>query len=282
MAFVSDITGILQLWQVPVEGGWPEQLTFTDDRVMLGLYGHKHPTIVFGMDRGGDEQQQIFVLRSGALTEIDVDPAVMHAIGAISPDDRQVAFSSNRRHPAYFDVYVADLDGSNVRRVYEHDGSNFVSDWSPDGRYLLIIRRNGSLDLDPVLLDLRSGEATLLMPHEPPVAFATASSPPMGRLSSSPLMLAVSLRAPHVCACSDRQLEWLSDDDADVDLARLSPDGTLLAMIRNHDGYGKLSILDLEHGSETTGPDLPDGVAMEPAWSSDSRHLAFTLHLTHP
>ena len=133
VAFISDITGIQQLWQVPVEGGWPEQLTFTDDRVMLGVYAHNAGDIVFGMDRGGDEQQQIFRVRAGVVTGIDVDPAVMHALGAISPDDRQVAFASNRRNSAYFDVYVAGLDGSNVRRVYEQDGSNFVSDWSADG-----------------------------------------------------------------------------------------------------------------------------------------------------
>ncbi|MCA1597789.1 MAG: S9 family peptidase, partial [Chloroflexi bacterium] len=111
-AFVTDITGIQQLWQVPVDGGWPEQLTFSDDRVMLGLYAHDAPDLVFGMDSGGDERQQLFRLRAGVVTEIDVDPAVMHAIGVISPDDRRVAFSSNRRYPAHFDVYVADLDAS--------------------------------------------------------------------------------------------------------------------------------------------------------------------------
>ena len=68
-----------------MDGGWPEQLTFTDDRVMLGLYAHNAPDIVFGMDSGGDEQQQIFRLREGVVTGIDVDPAVMHAIGAHLP-----------------------------------------------------------------------------------------------------------------------------------------------------------------------------------------------------
>ena len=98
------MSGIQQLWQVSVDGGWPEQLTFTDDRVMLGLYGHHAPDLVFGMDNGGDERQQIFRLRAGVVTEIDVDPAVMHAIGVISKDDRRVAFSSNRRHLAHLEA----------------------------------------------------------------------------------------------------------------------------------------------------------------------------------
>ena len=33
IAFLTDITGVPQAWEVPVEGGWPEQLTFHEERV---------------------------------------------------------------------------------------------------------------------------------------------------------------------------------------------------------------------------------------------------------
>jgi len=277
VAFVTDITGIQQLWQVPVDGGWPEQLTFSDDRVMLGLYAYHSPDVVFGMDSGGDERQQIFRLREGVVTEIDVDPAVMHAIGVISPDDHRVAFSSNRRHPAHFDVYVADLDGSNVRCVYEQDGSNFVTDWSSDGRRLLVMRRTGALDTTLILVDLDSGEATHLTPHTPPVMYAHGQFSPDGRTIFFTTDAASEFSRVARMDLGDRRIAYLSDDDVDVDWLRLSPDGRLLAIIRNHDGYGRLSILDLAQGIEIPAPDLPEGVPMEPAWSGDSRRLAFAF-----
>jgi Tol biopolymer transport system component len=277
VTFVTDITGIQQLWQVPVNGGWPEQLTFAADRVMLSLTAHHTRDIVFGMDRGGDEQQQIFRLRDGVVTEIDLDPAVMHALGALSPDDQQVAFASNRRHPAYYDVYVADLDGRNVRRVYEQDGSNFVSDWSADGRQLLLSRRNGSLDLDLILLDLQSGEATHLTPHIAPVLYEQGQFSPDGRIIYCTTDAGSEFSRAARMQLSDRQIEYLSDDDVDVDWLKLSPDGNLLAIVRNHDGYGRLSILNLAQRTEISAPDLPDGVAMEPAWSGDARRLAFAF-----
>ena len=31
LAFLYNGTGLSQVWQVPVEGGWPTQLTFADD-----------------------------------------------------------------------------------------------------------------------------------------------------------------------------------------------------------------------------------------------------------
>ena len=36
IAFLTNITGVPQVWQVPSGGGWPEQLTFFADRVSFG------------------------------------------------------------------------------------------------------------------------------------------------------------------------------------------------------------------------------------------------------
>ena len=35
---MTNITGVAQLWQVPVEGGWPVQLTFTNESVNAGRF----------------------------------------------------------------------------------------------------------------------------------------------------------------------------------------------------------------------------------------------------
>lgn len=277
VAFLSDITGVAQLWRVPVEGGWPEQLTFTGDRVMRALYAHQTNEIVFSMDNGGDERQQIYRLRDGDVTAIAVDPDVMHSLGVISPDDRRVAYSGNQRNPAYFDVYTANLDGTDVRRVYEQDGSNFVSDWSPDGTSLLIMRRTGSLDAELYLLDLASGEATHLTPHTAPVAYEQAQFSP----DSRSIYLITDQESEFNRAArmdlATRQVDFLTPDDHDVDWLRLSPDGTRLAMVRNVDGYGRFHMLDLKSDESEGAPEIPPGVVMEPTWSPDSRSVSFVF-----
>jgi len=192
VAFVSDITGVPQLWQVPAEGGWPDQLTFTSDRVTGAHYPHRARGLIFGMDSGGNEREQLFLLRDGQLTSVATNPEVLHNFGAFSPDDRKIAFSDNRRHPAFFDVYVCNLDGSDERCVYQQDGSNFAADWSPDGSRLLIVRQTGSLDTELFLLDLQSGEATHLTPHTAPVVYQQASFAPDGRTAYLVDVLAIS------------------------------------------------------------------------------------------
>lgn len=277
IAFVSDITGIPQLWQVPVEGGWPEQLTFTADRIMFGQYTHYLPEIAFGMDNGGDEREQLFLLRDGRVLDLAVDPAVIHSFGAIAPDDSRIAYSDNRRHPAFFDVYIRDLDGAGERCVYEQDGSNFVSDWSPDGSRLLIDRRTGSLDTEVFLLDLTTERATHLTPHEPPVSYIGTKFSADGRSA----YLRTDAGSEYVRAgrldLETMEIAFLTPDDVDVDAFRLSRDRAHAAVIRNDRGYGRLSIRSLETGDERAAPGLPEGVPMQPEWSPDDRTLAFTF-----
>lgn len=277
VAFVSDITGVPQLWQVPVQGGWPEQLTFTADRVMSGHYAHRTPEIVFGMDRGGNEREQLFLLRDDQVSDLAVDPAVIHTFGAISHDDRQLAYADNRRNPAFFDVYIRELEGSGERCVYQQDGSNFVSDWSRDGRYLLLNRLTGSLDHELILLDLSTGEATDLTPHEPPVSYNQAVFAPDG----VSIYLTTDQDSEFTRAArldlKRREMEFLTPDENDVDYLALSPDGRQLALIRNVEGYSRLRVRSLETGEEVLVPGLPDGVIAQPEWSPDSRLLAFTF-----
>ncbi|MDQ2742734.1 MAG: S9 family peptidase [Chloroflexota bacterium] len=282
VAFLADITGLSQLWQVSIEGGWPEQLTFSENRVMVARYAHQVPEVAIGMDSGGNERQQIYLLRDGRLIDIAVNPDVMYALGDISPDDRQVAFSGNGRNPAYFDVYVSDIDGSNQRLVYQQDGSNFVTDWSPDGKKLLIMRRTGSLDAELLCFDMTTSQAIHLTPHQPPVIYEQAHFAPDGGSIylitnqdsefNRAARLALETRQP-----ASGSIEFLTPDDRDVDWLQISPDGRKLAMVCNHDGYGRLQVRDLDTGEEQPPPGLEPGVALEPTWSPDSRLLAFSF-----
>ena len=68
VAFLSNTTGVMQLWQVPVEGGWPTLLTFTNESVRGGWYCPTHYEIVFSMDTGGNERTQLYLLQGSAPT----------------------------------------------------------------------------------------------------------------------------------------------------------------------------------------------------------------------
>src|SRR5829696_9539582 len=73
IAFLTDITGVPQAWEVPAGGGWPEQLTFHEERVSGAEYSPTGDELLFGMDAGGNERSQLFLLGPDAERDLTRD-----------------------------------------------------------------------------------------------------------------------------------------------------------------------------------------------------------------
>jgi Tol biopolymer transport system component len=64
--FASNISGQFNLWRIPVEGGWPDQLTaFTDETVRGVGVSPRDGTILLSADHDGDEFHQLYVIEGG-------------------------------------------------------------------------------------------------------------------------------------------------------------------------------------------------------------------------
>src|SRR6202011_73464 len=62
IVFVSNISGRNNLWLVPSEGGWPTQLTVSDQRQTAPAWSPDGKWIAYMSDYDGDEQWDIFVV----------------------------------------------------------------------------------------------------------------------------------------------------------------------------------------------------------------------------
>jgi dipeptidyl aminopeptidase/acylaminoacyl peptidase len=269
VAFVMDVTGVPQVFSIGVGGGWPEQLTFTQERVGMVQFSPIADEMVVASDVGGDERVQLWRLsaRGEEMTALTFDPSAMHPFGGWSPDGRRLAWVANDRDPRCFDVFV---DG---RRVLETDGNYAIECWRPDAEALVISRSEGSFDNTLFELDMPSGRARELTPHEPPARFERAQYAPDGRI------LYLTDRDGEFMTLPGLDLGW------DVDDAARSPDGKQFALHVNADGFSEIYIRD-SATRRLRKIDLPPGVVSRGfvgnwhdslAWSPDGRQLAFSF-----
>jgi len=278
IAYVTETTGVPQAWSVALKNPWPEQLTFFGERVAQVKYSPVVPELVFSMDAGGNERMQIYLLKDdgSCYQNLTSSPESIHSFGGWSPDGTRIAFSSNRRDPRYFDIYVMDVRTRETKMVFKQNGTNHVACWTYDGNGLVIRRSNTNLDQDLFHLDLNTGECKHLTPHAQETSFRSIASIP-GRKK---FYLVTNWRREFSGIATldlDGKIEYIVTPQWDVEDIVLSTDGKYLAYTVNKTGYSELHVMDTGTGREIEVPPMPKGVIVALTWDNSGRKLAFTF-----
>ena len=86
-------SGLPQVWALDLATGADRQLTFHDEKVALLRRSPVDDRLIYGIDRGGDERQQLLLIdprdASPEPRELTANPAVIHDFGGWSPDGAQ-------------------------------------------------------------------------------------------------------------------------------------------------------------------------------------------------
>jgi dipeptidyl aminopeptidase/acylaminoacyl peptidase len=283
VACLDRATGVAEAWIVPVTGGWPEQLTFFGERVQtISWSPYRREHLVVERDLMGTERTQLFLLdpSGGAPVRLTRDDDAVHGFGSFSPDGRTIAFRSNRRNPAYFDIHLRDLVTGESRPLLEQNGTNSAGRFSPDGGKLIVTRTYGPDHNQLFVVDVATGEASALTAESPPARHAAAHWSADGK---SIFLLTDRGRDVMTLARLDvaaRELRFVRQDRMDAEDLLVSPNGRHLALVLNVDGLSELVLLDLLAGEVPElepAPPLPVGVILGLDWTRDGERLAVTL-----
>lgn len=293
IAFISDRSGVPQVWvSEPVTTDMPEdglavrQLTRVPDRIAALSAAPDGQAIVFGMDSGGNEHQQLWLLavpggdpaaarEPVALTD---DPGVIHSFGAMSPTGDRFAFASNDRDNRFFDVQVIGLGDPASIPILQlaRDSALYPVAYSPDSGRLLIRQNTTNLDHELFLHDPDSHEPLLLTAHGGEASIAAAAFAADGQSILVATNRDREFAALVRLSLTGETLEVIAEPQWDVELVEVSPATGTIAWSVNEDGSSHLR-LSRPGGTEIAVEELPRGTIERLSWSPSGESLAVSI-----
>jgi len=96
IAFTSNISGRQNIWLVPATGGWPTQVTASDQRQRTPAWSPSGKFIAYTSDTDGNEQWNVFIVKpdTGEVTKLTNSPNASQENPAWSPDSRYLAWQA--------------------------------------------------------------------------------------------------------------------------------------------------------------------------------------------
>ncbi|HEX9669448.1 MAG TPA: S9 family peptidase [Thermoanaerobaculia bacterium] len=285
IAFVSNLSGLPQVWVVAAAGGWPRQVTAFDDPVGAVQWSPDGAWLAFSLAPGGGLNTQLYVVRPDGREPrlLTKGGKTNNWLGPWSRDGRSLTFSSNRRSPDAMDSYLLDLERrGEPRLVAQNAGIGSVTDRSRDGRRYLVARVESRSDDNLFLVEPEAKLEVLLTPHQPPGSFLDGRFSPDGRtvyLGSNAERDRIAFARVRLDADgAPGRLELLAArDDAELESFEISDDGSTAVLVWNAGGRSELAFLDLATGAATPGPPLPADLLGSILFSRDGTKLVFNL-----
>src|SRR5271167_3429693 len=171
IVFVGNMSGRNNLWIVPAEGGWPTQLTVSDQRQTAPAWSPDAKWIAYMSDYDGDEQWDIFIVspKTGQVVNLTNTREISEEYPRWSPDGRYLAYTVKAKTSSVYEIDVYDMIMRDVKHITTGTPADKLNDnpiWSPDGKRIAYTQEQAKgTDSNIFLAEVATGESSLLTPH---------------------------------------------------------------------------------------------------------------------
>jgi dipeptidyl aminopeptidase/acylaminoacyl peptidase len=265
VVLTTNITGRFNLWKVSAAGGWPIQLSQSDDREMNPTWSRDGKWIVYQSDLGGGEMYDLFAIPSdgGEAINLTNTPEISEMGPVFSPDGTQISIAYKPKSAPVYDRAIMDWKTRAIRNLTQEKSLDHLwqgTMWSPDGKAIYSTRGNaGFTDSDIYRIDVATGAKENLTPHQGQIRYAASDISPDGR---SLLVFSDEKGGVTNVALLDiatKKLTWATDLKWDVEPKSFSPDGKWFTYVVDEDGRTDAYLADTatRHGQKLN---LPPGL----------------------
>jgi len=273
IVFVSNMSGLPQVWKMPGSGGWPVQLTNFDSPVSGVSWAPKGDRIAFQIAPGGGMNSQVYIMDSKGsdIRKLTVGGKSNNWVGVWSKDGNSISYSSNQDNPAGMDCYLFDITKNERTLIARNYGVGSITDFLDDQSAFLISRLVSRGSNDMFLID-GEGNETILTAHDGPGSFYAEYAP------DGAIYMASNLNRDRTafCAYENGQIRMLSErNDAELQGFYIDHAGTFAYLVWNVAGKNELSIFDLNGNTKEKSVPLPTELMGGGDFSPDDRYFVF-------
>jgi len=282
IVFSTNFTGRMNLWKVSSDGGWPLQLTVSDDRQRSAVWSPDGKWIVYQQDFGGSEYYDLFAVLSdgGAPVNLTNTPDISETGPIFSPNGKAIALRYKPKTSSAADIAVLDWSSHQVKNLTNEptrDHEWQLTNWTPDGKSLIATRVNAGFDDSSVYkIDVTSGHADELTPHQGKVLYIASGVSPDGKTVLVSSTEKGGFQNAALLDIASKKLKWITDTQWEAQSGDFSPDGKLATWTLNADGLTSTYTYDIVTGKSALVP-MPSGLTFPAGnptpFSPDGRSL---------
>ncbi len=284
IAFISNISSRNNLWLVPAEGGWPTQLTVSDQRQTAPAWSPDGKWIAYMSDYDGDEQWDIFLVSpsTGQVVNLTNTREIAEESPTWSPDGRYLAYMVKPKTSSVFEIDVYDTLMRKTRHLTTGTAKNKMNVspiWSRDGKWIVYTQQQAKgTDSNIFVAEVASGKSTLLTPHQGEQLYSANDFSPDGKQLLITANAANGYDNVALLDIASKKISWLTQDKWEISGGNFSSDSKSITWTANVDGNTDIYLHDIASGKTTSLP-LPKGVnqvgGAESAFTRDGSRLLY-------
>jgi len=284
IAFISNMSGRNNLWVIPAEGGFPTQLTVSDQRQSSPAWSPDGKWIAYQSDYDGDEQWDIYLVspKTGKVVNLTQTSEIAELNPTWSPDGRYLAYEVKPKTSAAYEIDVYDMIMREVKHLTANtpqDKSNSNPIWSKDGKYIIYTQDQAKgTDSNIFVADVATCRSTLLTPHDGEQLYLANDISPNGTHVLFTSNAVNGYENIGLLSIDAKKIKWLTHEKCELRGHEFSPDGRHITFTANVDGNEGIYLYDLV-SAKSTALAIPKGVN-EPvggrsAFSGDGSRLLY-------
>lgn len=139
----SNATGIFNAYEIDIATKKSVTLTHSKNEAFYAVkYIKGTKNFIYTADKGGNENQHIYVTTAGNTQPKDITPweNSKNSFFSWSKDDKSIYVSSNKRDKKYFDLWKLDISSWQPQLIYQNDSAFNVADLSESERFISLTK----------------------------------------------------------------------------------------------------------------------------------------------